>query len=114
MTPYREPSSVSSGVLAPVKPMFWRLRVWLWSSSVRVETDALWTMYFVDINGKQASLACNWHDIEQHAASLESTPPGEPAFVRVSYGTFLAKPACVPTMAKIARAAADAYARWVK
>jgi hypothetical protein len=94
--------------------MFWRLRVWLWSAFVRVETDVLWTMYFTDINGSRASIACNWDDVERHAASLELTPPGEPAFVRAGYGSFLAKPECVPTMARMAREAADAYARSTK
>ncbi len=106
-TPYRKSDGTFETPPKPRKPWFWWLRVWLYSGRVRRYADANLRIQAEDVNGAERTVTASWEVADSIASILESTPPGSSALV----GCVLFRPECVPTMARYARDAADAYNR---
>lgn len=104
---------------APKVPWFWRLRVWWASRHVSIGEGDNMVFHFQKTNNYADSYAIPWERIEDFADAWEKTPAGEPiALVFTKVGgqdvarrVMIVSPACVPTMARLARAAADEWSR---
>lgn len=108
--PFRDADALSSE-RPPREPFAWGLRVWFWSSSVYAYEREAWMLYFDDVHGDRKSAGILWSDIDALVTQWARTPAGEPLAVMLDGQVTLVRPACVPTMVRLGRIAADAYSR---
>lgn len=116
MMPYRSPGPLSTE--RPEKlPFLWGLRVWLASRHVTATTGESLCVGYRNTAGEDAYFTVQWDRLEDCVSRWERTPAGEPLAERLrndgeeKTNVILVQPTCVPTMIRLARTAADAYAR---
>jgi hypothetical protein len=111
--PYRDPAHQTQPP-APATPTLWKLRVWWESLSVSSTSGReRWWLVYRDENGKRRACWISWGNCKNIAERCENTPAGEPAPLLVE-GTdevVFIHPAQVPTVARLARQAANALER---
>ena len=120
--PYRDHTPQETP--APATPTLWKLRVWWASLFVKSKAGDKWRIRFKNIQGQTMRYASEWDvaSLKNIAERCENTPAGEPAplpYYRwfnpetgiTEDGVDFIHPAQVPTVARLARQAADCYER---
>ena len=120
MNPYRNNNQSLS--TTPATPILWKLRVW-WASLFVKSTSGRerWWLVYRDENGKPRACWISWGNCKNIAEVCENTPVGEPAPLPdyrwfnpetgITDEVVFIHPAQVPTVARLARQAANALER---